>query len=82
MIVIDPLDYRLAKTRTFAHAEMYNPELGDRLGPQGRDDPGDGRVRLDVQRREVRGLHGQGTDAADEPVPGRASIATLVRAHP
>ena len=39
-------------------------ELGDRLRPQGRHRLGDGRVRPDVQCRQVRRRHEQGPDAA------------------
>ena len=44
-------------------------ELGDRRGPQGRDGLGDGGVRPDVQRGEVRRRDEQGADPADEPAP-------------
>ncbi len=57
-------------------------ELGHRLGPQGRHRLGRGRLRPDLQRREVRRRDEQGPDPADEPVPGQAAVAAPVRAHP
>ena len=135
VIVVDHLDYRLEKARTFAHAETHNfaeyddivVELkkvhrlprgrrGHRRGgaeadgnllqhvtsaklklqggspialnwaidsvAQGRHRLGDGRVRADVQRREVRRRHEQGSDDPDESVPGQTPVAAVVRAHP
>ena len=120
VLVIDYLENRLDKARTFAHAETYNfaeyddivvtmkkatgrrelpatrhrreaqiagrisdrAELGHRLGPQGRDGVGDGRLRTNVQRGQIRRRNEQRFDVADEPVSGETAVAAAVLTHP
>ena len=57
-------------------------ELGDRLGAQGRERLGDGRLRSAVQRGQVRRRDEQGPDHPHEPGARQAPVAAAVRAHP
>jgi threonine dehydrogenase-like Zn-dependent dehydrogenase len=113
VLVIDYLENRLDKARTFAHAETYNfaeyddivvtmkkatgrrelpatrhrreaqiagrisdrAELGHRLGPQGRDGVGDGRLRTNVQR-------GQFGDAMNKGLTLRMNQCPVKRQWP